>query len=80
MISMCDFVGNFVDRVYTEICGYNVWFVGILLNDCVLKFMDSMCVFGWNFVEGLCVYVLISMCVLVLELMCLSAGIHVVMC
>ena len=80
MISMCDFVGNFVDRVYTEICGYNVWFVGILLNDCVLKFMNSMCVFGWNFVEGLCVYVLISMCVLVLELMCLSAGIHVVMC
>ena len=53
MISMCDFVGNFVDRVYTEICGYNVWFVGILLNDYVLKFMGSMCVFGWNVVDGL---------------------------
>ena len=74
------FCWDFVDGLYAEIYGYKVWFVGILLSDCVLKFMDSMCVFGWNFVEGLCVYVLISMCVLVLELMCLSAGIHVVMC
>jgi len=30
-----------------------VWFVGILLNDYVLKFMGSMCVFGWNVVDGL---------------------------
>jgi hypothetical protein len=30
-----------------------VWFVGILLNDFVLKFMGSMCVFGWNVVDGL---------------------------
>ena len=49
------FCWDFVDGLYAEIYGYNVWFVGILLNDYVLKFMDSMCVFGWNFVEGLCV-------------------------
>jgi hypothetical protein len=39
-----------------------VWFVGILLNDYVLKFMGSMCVFSWNFVEGLCVETMVSMC------------------
>ena len=47
-------------------CYYNVSFqnrfVRILLNDYVLKFMGSMCVFGWNFVEGLCVEIMISMC------------------
>ena len=44
-----------MDGLYAEAYGYNVWFVRILLNDYVLKFMGSMCVFGWNFVEGLCV-------------------------
>jgi len=43
-------------------CSFQNRFVRILLNDYVLKFMGSMCVFGWNFVEGLCVETMASMC------------------
>ena len=60
---MCVFCWNFVDGLYVEIYGFNVYFVGILLMDYVLKLMVTMCDFVGILLKDYVLKFMGSMCV-----------------